>query len=1706
MSDIHHTIIIATCGRNELLASALASVAAQMVKPDRLIVVDDRQPVDLEGLRSLGEKLGLTLEALANRRTKGASGSWNTALDHLARLEPNPDSHFVSFLDDDDWWDGHYLPHVQAAMRTGADVVAGSISRHDGISPRGRLYQPPRCLSADEALVRNPGIQGSNLTARLSTLLMAGLFDEALASCTDRDLCVRLADLAPAYRAATEAVAHHDTLHGLPRLSDKFGQAKRDGLDAFHAKWHWRMTEKQVRVSVKLARRRFGWSPSTYRPPVFDKSAQVEPPLATASEPMTLVVGIIVDGSAPDRCRPLLDGLRRFLQHRLVTSLDVVLLENGEAAGFQAVVDHGRRIGLAVWPVDLEAQFHAAPALPLREGDITRSKPIAIARTLLQRFVFQVSHARNYAPAWILDDDFRLPNNCDELATAMAACRESGIHVALGGNSGAAPVPASSLLRTQLVDLSHFLRCAARHDPDEAMPNADEANRRWLHERRDYHYDLTRDGTDRLETPFLPHFLGGTLRQAAGEAMRTAARILAGEAISRPVRPVPVIPPLSARDSCLRGGNTLILDTTLLRDLPNMSPRVGGRPTRRSDMIWAANAMHLFGRKVKSVPLPMTHDRSMERPDEDDTQRLIDDILGYGFFRAYEEMLRLESRRTGVSFTDDERDRVAANTGKYVEERLAAYRLSFWRSTGLARTLDNLVAEGPWWMEVAAPADLSAFNRFRDLLKRTTDPSQFIRVEDGVQVGLQTGEFTAFLAEIERIHPARDTSEVPFLRSWVKRGREEQVRALLLRRLGSAADALLGMGAEGVVLRLGERVVKVFDRWTAEQRREAAPVVAALRDQPTNGALPEVLVLHDWSEAFAVEYRFEESQPYLGGQGPELVTMLRDLGRSGWVHSNINPKNLRLTARGLQLIDIGKSMEPATPRGMEMMVRRAFLSWRFSFRKYLGTVMRASVGNEFLPELTGWRALLEAVESPPSKERLDLHIRRRAEILAPRLVLDYGCGKPRDASRWAEACQLTCFDVDPNLPGRWLRDAPNVQLWTEALLRAAVAERRHFDLIVCSMVLCAVDDTAMATILANIRRLIGEDGRILLAVCDPAAIHVTRAVDQTRHETKTLDALLPARYWKSVGDSPISRLESHRSIESYRRAFARTGLSIIAESTVNGFDAVHLERVPEFLIFELAPLPDLQVKTSLLVKLCALEAETALHQVRHLARQLGRPRAFDEVVLLVDPHEGPFPRAHGPGDLARLRQATDRLLAEGAVDRVVTGFADGAEAAACAHRWTGQSANRAHCANGQPATSVLAAFEECLGDYILHADADILIARPNPALDHIADAVRVLEENPDAVTLALSVNDDIDPTTRRGGPNGQPFRTESMAGWISKARLLALRPLSAGAKDGQLDLPWHRMLDVAVRQGRTASLRRGSSALWFAAPDNGRKSNVDDHLLLMDRIEAGFAPAIQRGKPLIQGPLVDWLGPKRTEPMVVVICGHNVRPGAIDRCMASLRAQSCGQWEAIVIDDASDDGSGEVLARSCRWLRGRARLVRRHRRVGLLANTFLAIRHLIASPDAVVVLLDLDDALADPRALAIIAEHHREGADLTVGSMLRTDKEVEYPVDFSNPRGNRGGNVWQHLRTFRKSLFDRIWLEDLKLDGQWVDLANDWAFMLPLVEMARNPIWIRETLYLHQPSSSRPPEERASREAIVARIVAKPSRRSRPLLEAPIGA
>lgn len=116
-------------------------------------------------------------------------------------------------------------------------MVAAGIVYHRSDSDAGFPLSLAERLDADDFLVGNPHIQGSNLFVRLRNLLEAGGFDETLPSATDRDICVRLADLGTVeFGALAEYLVHHYADDSRPRLTAFGGEAKRLGLTRFYRK------------------------------------------------------------------------------------------------------------------------------------------------------------------------------------------------------------------------------------------------------------------------------------------------------------------------------------------------------------------------------------------------------------------------------------------------------------------------------------------------------------------------------------------------------------------------------------------------------------------------------------------------------------------------------------------------------------------------------------------------------------------------------------------------------------------------------------------------------------------------------------------------------------------------------------------------------------------------------------------------------------------------------------------------------------------------------------------------------------------------------------------------------------------------------------------------------------------------------------------------------------------------------------------------------------------------------------------------------------------------------------------------------------------------------------------------------------------------------------------------------------------------------
>jgi glycosyltransferase involved in cell wall biosynthesis len=207
-------------------------------------------------------------------------------------------------------------------------------------------------------------------------------------------------------------------------------------------------------------------------------------------------------------------------------------------------------------------------------------------------------------------------------------------------------------------------------------------------------------------------------------------------------------------------------------------------------------------------------------------------------------------------------------------------------------------------------------------------------------------------------------------------------------------------------------------------------------------------------------------------------------------------------------------------------------------------------------------------------------------------------------------------------------------------------------------------------------------------------------------------------------------------------------------------------------------------------------------------------------------------------------------------------------------------------------------------------------------------------------------------------------------------------------------------------------------------------------------------------------------------PAVTVAIPTFNRRGTLRRAVESALGQTHGDLEVVVSDNASTDGSGELLDELAR-ADARVRVVHQPRNSGMVANLDAAAR--LARGDSVMLLAD-DDWLAPdcvgtalarlaaaPAAAAAIGRvvYLRDGAELDRGQpvALTAGDPSRRVRDYFAAVGRDQGNSWLYALT-RRAVLDRLSPMRNVLGFDWLRVA-ELAFAGP-IELVPTPSIYRE--------------------------------------------
>ncbi len=182
------TVVIPAYNNARYIGQTLDSIEAQTFSDYEVIVVNDGSS-DREELEKVLEAHPLPIIYIS-QENKGVSAARNAAI-RIARGE------FYAQLDADDQWTPEYLEVQLGILRENADVAlvypnAKIIGDDVPLELEFMKVSPSEGDVTFEALVRQRCTVLTCVTARMSAIREAGMFDEGLRSCEDFDLWLRV--------------------------------------------------------------------------------------------------------------------------------------------------------------------------------------------------------------------------------------------------------------------------------------------------------------------------------------------------------------------------------------------------------------------------------------------------------------------------------------------------------------------------------------------------------------------------------------------------------------------------------------------------------------------------------------------------------------------------------------------------------------------------------------------------------------------------------------------------------------------------------------------------------------------------------------------------------------------------------------------------------------------------------------------------------------------------------------------------------------------------------------------------------------------------------------------------------------------------------------------------------------------------------------------------------------------------------------------------------------------------------------------------------------------------------------------------------------------------------------------------------------------------------------------------------------------------
>ena len=1072
------------------------------------------------------------------------------------------------------------------------------------------------------------------------------------------------------------------------------------------------------------------------------------------------------------------------------------------------------------------------------------------------------------------------------------------------------------------------------------------------------------------------------------------------------------IPCTNSNTSC--GGNVLIFNKELLK-VENQSIIINGLYGRRGDSLWRILATKGYGYSIENGDFSTLHSRGVTKFDLlVEIKKVKKDIIGHAFVNAFND----------YTIGQTNKEEITKVYFQYLESRVNHFIKQFYRIIGIIKSINYHIEEIEY---------LKQFENF--------DIRDFISYFDVIKKNEVEYELKKMISKFEQVKKC--LSENTYKKFLVN---NFNVRENKLK--------LLGRGNEGIVFTDNENVYKIF--------YDKIDLLKYFNINSINSKHFYDIELFN-KEFDVIRYKYEYSKPYSGGENTNMISLLKEMHEYKFIYANLTKSNLIIVDNILKVVDYGESFLEYNEDTFEKTMKKAYLLARYpnlSEREYKKITSKIIKGTGDIL-LTGFDEFRLAILNRHHVSIHDTPIINYVKNKKWVNLLDYGAGKCQNSNKLKlmfPSRNIYAFDILYEQVKERAKDI-------EVIKEIETFSQSEIDYTLCNIVLSTVNFDICDMILSNINKISKVRANVLVSITNP--FFTNNESTEIKLSTEKINLYKNTKLTKRVRSTSRYRSDYYKTIDTYKYLFRRNGFKIVNTFESNGVNFETLIPNSDFLYFELEKFSDILLfeDVSLLIKTNPIEYETIRKQVESLVTSIEIGCKFKEKSLLIDDFNNIPNRQYREKNRDVFYDELDILLNNRYIDKLIKPLDNPNQIKNIYKKYFDLENTKPHSANGQQLFTTLYGFEKIVTNKVLQIDSDIILRVEKRRW--LEKAIKKLEEK-DILTISLNIANASENKEFYGEVN----RVEVRASLLDLEKLNKNLPLENTTINKVLLLPWHKTLDTLVKNSNLKSLRSIDNSFYFIHPENQIKYCSDLYNKLIDYNMALYPlPFCQYNNVNVVNDKSIWKR-ESNDDVVIFSRGRNTNMGKLKRFFDSLEKQTFKNFRLIYIDDYSNNYTEQYAKFRCEYFKQNKKpiYIRNYVNKKMIKNLFMGME-LIKNENAIVIHIDNDDSLIDENAIEIILEKYKKGHDVTFGNCLRVDKPTKfYQYEVKDVKSLHYTNYWVHPKSHLKILFNEVLFDDFTFKGNTYEVNSDIIMMKKIIEKSKNPIFIKEKLYLFEPS------------------------------------